>query len=76
MEIHKNSLPDELAQRGYSIEQVTKLLPLSEAFLRKEIRNGRLKATHFGRRVLILAEDLDNYLLAGSNYKDLETEYR
>jgi hypothetical protein len=46
---------------AYSVEELSKKTSLSEAFLRNEIRAGRLKAKHFGRRVLILAESWRQY---------------
>ena len=49
---------DKLA---YSVEELAEKTTLSKAFLRNEIRAGRLKAKHFGRRVLIPAESWKQY---------------
>lgn len=47
---------------AYSVEEISTQTTLSKGYLRNEIRAGRLKAQKFGRRVLILNEDLQNYL--------------
>lgn len=47
---------------AYSVEEISKQTTLSKAFLRNEIRAGHLKVQRFGRRVLILNEDLQAYL--------------
>ncbi len=52
---------------AYSVEQISEQTTLSKAFLRNEIRAGNLKANRFGRRVLVLAENLQNYLNKGEN---------
>ncbi|HEX8396399.1 MAG TPA: hypothetical protein VF644_03065 [Pyrinomonadaceae bacterium] len=51
---------------AYSVEELSKKSTLSEAFLRLEIKKGRLKATHFGRRILVLADDWQTYSKQGS----------
>lgn len=55
---------------GYSIDEVSKATGLSKPFIRGEIRNGKIKVTRFGRRVLVLANHLQDYLLAGSRGKE------
>lgn len=47
---------------AHSIKDISKQTTLSQAFLRNEIRAGRLKVKKFGRRVLVLTEDLQQYL--------------
>ena len=47
---------------AYSVEEVSKQTTLSMAFLRNEIRAGKLKVKRCGRRVLILKDDFMNYL--------------
>ena len=47
---------------AYSIDEVSNLTSLSKPFLRKEIRLNNLRMRKFGRRVLILREDLERYL--------------
>jgi excisionase family DNA binding protein len=50
---------------AYSVEEISEQTTLSKAFLRNEIRAGHLKANRFGRRVLVLSENLQNYLKKG-----------
>jgi excisionase family DNA binding protein len=52
-------------KKAYSVEEISEQTTLSKAFLRNEIRAGRLKADRFGRRVLVLAKNLDTYLNKG-----------
>lgn len=47
---------------AYSVEEISEQTTLSKAFLRNEIRAGRLKVQRFGRRVIVLAGDLSAYL--------------
>ena len=52
----------ENQKMAYSIGEISEQTTLSKAFLRNEIKAGNLKATNFGRRVLILFDDLQAYL--------------
>ncbi len=52
---------------AYSVEEISKQTTLSKAFLRNEIRAGKLKVKRCGRRVLILKDDFMNYLNEGGN---------
>lgn len=52
----------DLQKMAYSIEEIAQQTSLSKPFLRLEIKRGRLNAKHFGRRVLVLSQDLKNYL--------------
>jgi excisionase family DNA binding protein len=47
---------------AYSVEEISERTTLSKAFLRNEIRAGNLKIQRFGRRVLVLNDDLQAYL--------------
>lgn len=47
---------------AYSVDEISDQTTLSKAFLRNEIRAGNLKVNRFGRRVLILNDDLQAYL--------------
>jgi excisionase family DNA binding protein len=47
---------------AYSVEEISDQTTLSKAFLRNEIRDGKLKVKRCGRRVLILKDDFMNYL--------------
>ena len=52
---------------AYSIEETAEQTSLSKAFLRLEIKRGKLKVRRFGRRVLIRDEDLRDYIENGSD---------
>lgn len=52
---------------AYSIEEISKSTGLSQGFLRNEVRAGRLNISRFGRRVLVLREDLHEYLRSGAD---------
>jgi excisionase family DNA binding protein len=54
------------SKMAWSLEEISNFTGLSVAFLRNEIRAGRLPFKKFGRRVLILDEDLQTYLANGS----------
>ena len=58
---------DKKPKLAYSVEEISKCTSLSKAFLRNKIREGVLNATRFGRRVLVLKEDLDVFLRTGSS---------
>ncbi len=47
---------------AYSVDEISEQTTLSKAYLRNEIRAGHLKVQRFGRRVLVLNDDLQNYL--------------
>ena len=47
---------------AYSITEAASATSLSAGFLRKEIAAGRLKKTKKGERVIILRDDLNDYL--------------
>lgn len=60
-----NSVEQELIiqkKLAFSVEEISESTSLSKAFLRNEIRAGKLKANRFGRRVLVLTENLEKYL--------------
>jgi hypothetical protein len=50
---------------GYSFGEVAERLGLSIGFLRLEAARGRLRTRRLGRRVVILANDLVDYLRTG-----------
>lgn len=57
----------ENTKAAYSIDEIAALTTLSKPFLRLEIKRGKLKVKRFGRRVLVLKNDLESYLEFGSN---------
>ncbi len=52
---------------AYSVEEISAQTSLSKAFLRLEIKRGKLKAAKFGRCVLVSANNLKSYLNEGEN---------
>jgi excisionase family DNA binding protein len=58
-----NTLKQKIA---YSVEEISEQTTLSKAFLRLEIKRGKLKISRFGRRVIVRDEDLREYLANGS----------
>jgi excisionase family DNA binding protein len=56
-----------LPRLAWGLTEVSECTGLSVAFLRAEVRAGRLPVRRFGRRVLIRDEDLKAYLLRGSD---------
>ncbi len=52
---------------AYSVEEISAQTSLSKAFLRLEIKRGKLKAIRPGnsRRVIITAKSLEDYLNGG-----------
>jgi excisionase family DNA binding protein len=55
------------SKMAYSVEEISEATTLSKAFLRNEIRAGKLKVKRCGRRVLILKDDFMNYLNGETN---------
>jgi hypothetical protein len=51
---------------AWSLAEISVLTGLSLGYLRNEQRSGRLAIKKFGRRVVVLDEDLRTYLTRGS----------
>lgn len=51
---------------AWSLAEISKQTGLSLGFLRNEVRAERLPVRKFGRRVLVLDDDLRAYLARGS----------
>jgi excisionase family DNA binding protein len=47
---------------AYRFDELTKLLGIGRSTLYAEIKSGRLRRTKIGRRSLVLADDLAEYL--------------
>ena len=62
----------EKSKIAYSVEEISEQTSLSKAFLRLEIKRGKLKIRRFGRRVLIRDEDLREYIANGSDGGQME----
>lgn len=57
---------------GWGFSEISEATGLSINFLRNEERRGKLKARKFGRRVLVLTDDLKAYLANGSQRDEQE----
>ncbi len=57
----------EQNKMAYSVDEISEQTTLSKAFLRNEIRAGKLKVKRCGRRVLILKDDFMDYLNGENN---------
>ncbi len=51
---------------AWSLTEIAKAMGVSIGHLRNEARRGALPVKKFGRRTLVLDEDLKNYLAHGS----------
>ncbi len=58
---------------AWSLAEIAESMNLSIGFLRNEVRRGRLNVKKFGRRTLVLDEELRRYLAEGSP-KEASTE--
>jgi excisionase family DNA binding protein len=52
---------------GWTFEELANSLSVSVPFLRLEVKRGRLKAAHLGRRVVLLDKEVQRYLAEGSD---------
>jgi excisionase family DNA binding protein len=52
---------------AWSLGEISDATGLSLGFLRNDVRRGTLPTKKFGRRVLVLDEDLKNYLSKGES---------
>jgi excisionase family DNA binding protein len=52
---------------GWTLEELARSLGVSVPFLRLEVKRGRLKAAHLGRRVVLLDSDVQRYLAEASD---------
>ncbi len=47
---------------GWTLDELARSLTVSVPFLRLEVKRGRLKAAHLGRRVVVLDTEVKRYL--------------
>jgi excisionase family DNA binding protein len=52
---------------GWTFEELASSLSVSVPFLRLEVKRGRLKAAHLGRRVVLPDRDVQRYLAEASD---------
>jgi excisionase family DNA binding protein len=55
---------------GWTFEELARSLSVSVPFLRLEVKRGRLKAAHLGRRVVVLDTEVRRYLTRASQAED------
>jgi hypothetical protein len=68
--MHEHTTSQRVA---WSLAEIAESMNLSIGFLRNEVRHGRLNVKKFGRRTLVLDEELRRYLAEGSP-KESESE--
>ncbi len=51
---------------GWTLDELARSLSVSVPFIRLEIKRGRLKAAHLGRRVIVLDIEVRRYLAQAS----------
>ena len=61
---------------AWSLAEISVLTGLSLGYLRNEQRSGRLPIKKFGRRVVVLDQDLRAYLTRGSEPATSDTKLR
>ncbi len=52
---------------GWTLNDLAHSLSVSVPFLRLEIKRGRLRAAHFGRRVVVLDPEVRRYLVEATS---------
>ena len=60
------SRSDSVPKLGWTLDELARSLSVSVPFLRLELKRGRLKAAHLGRRVVILDTEVRRYLTEAS----------
>ena len=53
---------EQLSQLALTIPEVAKRLGKTEPATRRAIEHGQLPARHWGRRVIVLADELEQFL--------------
>jgi excisionase family DNA binding protein len=51
---------------GWTLHELARSLSVSVPFIRLEVKRGRLKAAHLGRRVVVLDSEVRRYLAQAS----------
>jgi excisionase family DNA binding protein len=52
---------------GWTLAELARSLSVSVPFIRLEVKRGRLKAAHLGRRVVVLDAEVRRYLAEASD---------
>jgi hypothetical protein len=65
-------MKDHIERRAWRLSEIADAYGLSLNFVKKERRLGKLRVTRVGTAVIVLNEDLDNWLKRGSPEKQSE----
>ena len=52
---------------GWTLDELARSLSVSVPFIRLEVKRGRLRAAHLGRRVVVLDTEVRRYLAQASD---------
>ncbi len=52
---------------GWTLDELARSLGVSVPFIRLEVKRGRLRAAHLGRRVVVLDTEVHRYLAQASD---------
>ncbi len=52
---------------GWTLDELARSLGVSVPFIRLEVKRGRLRAAHLGRRVVVLDSEVHRYLAQASD---------
>ena len=58
--------PSTSPRLGWTLDDLARSLSVSVPFLRLEVKRGRLRAAHLGRRVVVLDTEVHRYLAEAS----------
>jgi excisionase family DNA binding protein len=61
-----NSERPSIPKLGWTLHELARSLSVSVPFIRLEVKRGRLKAAHLGRRVVVLDTEVRRYLAQAS----------
>jgi len=62
----KDSERPSVQKLGWTLAELARSLSVSVPFIRLEVKRGRLKAAHLGRRVVVLDTEVRRYLAQAS----------
>ena len=69
-----NAVAETKEKMAYSIKEASEMASISVSYIRSQIKTRELKAKLVGRRVLILKEDLREYLRNKEDWKPQSEE--
>ncbi len=63
---------ENIQRIAWGLSEIAESTGLSLGFLRNEVRRKSLPIKRFGRRILVLEEDLKRYLASGSQQAEVD----